>query len=56
MKFYSHRTLVNTFAGRTMPTHARPKPAKEIPSPPTHGEREIKKMPHAQVEKMKEYE
>jgi hypothetical protein len=69
-KFYSHRTLVSTFAGRTMPTHDQNlQKSFQVPS---HGEREmrsihehqinkndvskLKKMPHAQVEKMKEYE
>jgi len=38
-KFYSHRTLVSTFAGRTMPTHDQN--LQKSFQVTTHGEREI---------------
>jgi hypothetical protein len=56
MMFYnSQHTLVSTFAGRTMPPHDQN--LQKSFQVPTHGEREkFKKMPHAQVEKMREFE
>ncbi|NKQ38712.1 MAG: hypothetical protein HF967_04455 [Methanosarcinales archaeon] len=55
MFYNSQHTLVSTFAGRTMPPHDQN--LQKSFQVPTHGEREkFKKMPHAQVEKMREFE
>jgi len=50
----SQRTLVSTFAGRTMPTHVQN--LQKSFKVPTHGEREILKNAPRTSGKMKEYE